>query len=182
MSWLIHALIIFALAIHVIPPGINVNVGHNRLQAIIATAIVVIIQVVMFGLGKLTGNAFLHLIGDWGKGVVFVIFFLISVRMAMEAFKLRKGEISLSLDNPKLMTLSGVAQGTNAFTVGMMFYYFPQVNFQTSLIALFLLSSFMIMPAIYTDKSKTSLTFVSLLYMIGALIMGVSAVLFLFKL
>ncbi len=181
MNWLIHALIIFALAIHVIPPGINKNVKSDRLQAIIATAIVVAIQVAMFGLGKLTGSAFLPLIGSWGKGVVFVIFFLVSVRMAMEAFKIRKGIINLSLDNPRLMTLSGVAQGTDAFVVGMVFYYFPDINFQTSLIALFLLSSFMIMPAIFTEKTKTSLTFTSLLYMTGTLIFGFSAVYLLFN-
>jgi len=182
MNWLLHALIIFALAIHVIPPGINTNVGADRLKAIIATVIVVVIQVMMFGLGKLTGNAFLHLIDSWGKGVVFVIFFIISVRMAMEAFKIRKGEINLSLDNPRLMVLTGVAQGTNAFVTGMMFYYFPLVKFQTSMIALLMLSTFMIMPAIYTEKKKSNLTFVTLLYMIGSLVFAFSSIYFLFTL
>jgi putative Mn2+ efflux pump MntP len=182
MNWFIHALIIFTLAIHVIPPGINLNVGSNRLQAIIATAIVTMVQISMFGLGKLTGDSFLHLIGNWGKGVVFFVFFLISVRMAMEAFKIRKGIINLSLDNPRLMLLTGIAQGTDAFAVGMMFYYFPKINFQTSLIALLLLSSFMIMPAIYTDKTKSSLTFVSFLYMLGSFVLGISAIYLLFKL
>ena len=182
MNWLIHALIIFALAIHVIPPGINKYVKSDRLQAIIATAIVVAIQVAMFGLGKLTGGAFLPLIGSWGKGVVFVIFFLVSVRMAMEAFKIRKGIINLSLDNPRLMTLSGVAQGTDAFVVGMVFYYFTDINFQISLIALFLLSSFMIMPAIYAKKKKSNFAFSAFLYMIGSLIFGFLSFYFLFKL
>jgi len=181
MNWLILALIIFALATHVIPSGITLNVGVDRLKAIIATAIVAILQVLMFGLGKLLGELFLDLIGNWGKGVVFVIFFLISVRMVMEAFKIRKGEINQSLDNPKLMALTGLAQGIDAFLVGMMFYYFPEVKFQTSMIGLFFLSTFMFLPAIYTDRTKTSLALVSLLYMVGSLIFGFSAIYFLFN-
>ncbi len=179
MNWLIYTLIIFALSVHVLPSGINLNVGMDRLKAFVATVIVALLQVLMFGVGKLLGSSFLHLIGGWGKGVVFVVFFLISVRMVMEAFKIRKGEIHQSLDNPKLMALTGLAQGIDAFLVGMMFYYFPEVKFQAGMIGLFLLSTFMILPAIFTVKTKTSLSFVSLMYIIGSLIFGVLAVYFL---
>ena len=182
MNWLLHALIMFALAIHVIPPGVNLNVGSDRLKAIIATVIVAGLQVVMLGLGKLLGGTFLHLIDGWGKGIVFVVFFMISVRMAMEAFKIRKGDITLNLDNPKLMVLTGLAQGTDAFLTGMMFYYFPLVKFQTSLVAILMLSIFMIMPAIYTEKKKSNLAFVSLLYMTGSFVFVFSSIYFLFTL
>jgi len=181
MNWFIHALIIFALAIHVIPPGIHLNVGSNRLQALMATAIVAVLQLLMFGTGKLLGGTFLHLIDSWGKGIVFVIFFLVGVRMAMESFKIRRGEIVLRLDNPKLMALTGLAQGIDAFLVGMMFYFFPNINFETSLIAIFFLSTFMIMPAIYTEEKKSSLVFTSLLYMVGSLIFVISSVYLLFN-
>lgn len=181
MNWFIHALIIFALAIHVIPPGIHLNVGSNRLQALMATAIVAVLQLLMFGFGKLLGGTFLHLIDSWGKGIVFVIFFLVGVRMAMESFKIRRGEIVLRLDNPKLMALTGLAQGIDALLVGMMFYFFPNINFETSLIAIFFLSTFMIMPAIYTEENKSSLVFTSLLYMVGAIIFVFTSIYFLFN-
>jgi len=175
MNWLLHASIIFALAIHVIPPGLHANIGSNKLQGILATVIVAIMQVLLFGLGKLIGSTFLHLVEGMKAGILFFTFFLVAVRMAMEAFKIRKGNIVVRLDNTKLMVLTGVAQGIDTFLIGMMLYFFPEVKFETSLIALLFLSAFLMMPAIYTEEKKSAFTFVSLLYMVGSVIFVFSA-------
>ena len=170
MNWLLHAFIIFALAVHVLPPGLHVNVGSNRLQAVMATIIVSLLQVIMFGFGRLIGGTFLHLLEGIKSGVIFFTFFLVGVRMAMEAFKIRKGNVVMRLDNTKLMLLTGVAQGVDAFLVGMVFYFFPEIKFETSLIALFLLSAFLILPAIYTDEKKNAFSLAALLYIFGSIV------------
>ncbi len=180
MNWLLHAFIIFALAIHVIPPGIHANVGSNRLQALLATVIVAMLQVLLFGFGKLTGDAFLHLVEGMKPGILFFTFFLVAVRMAMEAFKIRKGDVVMRLDNVKLMALTGIAQGVDAFLVGMMFFFFPAIKFETGMIALFFLSSFLMMPAIFTGEKKSAFSFTSMLYMTGALVFVFSALYSLF--
>ena len=180
MNWLLNTFIIFALAIHVIPPGLHLTVGSNRLQAIMATVIVAAIQMLMFGFGKMIGGTFLHLVEGMKTGILFFTFFLVSVRMTMEAFKIRKGDVVMRLDNTKLMVLTGVAQGIDAFLVGMMFYFFPEVKLETTLIALFLIASFLMMPAIYTGEKKGAYSFASLLYIFGALVFVFSALYFLF--
>ncbi|RLD87713.1 MAG: hypothetical protein DRJ09_09760 [Bacteroidetes bacterium] len=180
MNWLLHAFIIFALAIHVIPPGLHLNVDSNKVQAILATAIVAALQMLMFGFGKMIGGTFLHLVEGMKTGILFFTFFLVSVRMAMEAFKIRKGEVVMRLDNAKLMVLTGVAQGIDAFLVGMMFYFLPEVKFETSLIALFFLASFLMLSTIYTKEKKSTYAFGSLLYILGSLIFIFSALYFLF--
>jgi putative Mn2+ efflux pump MntP len=180
MNWLLNVLIIFALAVHVIPPGLHLTVGSNRLQAIMATAIVAVLQVMLFGFGRLMGGTFLHLVEGMKTGILFFTFFLVGVRMAMEAFKIRKGDVVMRLDNTKLMVLTGVAQGIDAFLVGMMFYFFPEVKLETILIALFLMASFLMMPAIYTGEKKGAYSFVSLLYLVGALVFVFSSLYFLF--
>ena len=170
MNWLIHSLIIFALAVQVVPAGLSLNPGSNRLKALIATVIMAVTQTVMFGLGKLLGNSFLHLVADWKGAIVFAVFFLIGIRMIMDAFKIRKDKVAYRLEEPKFMLLTSIAQSMNTFLAGMMFYFFNTVNFETSLIAILLLTSFMILPAIYTAKDKTSKSFATLLYMTGGII------------
>ncbi len=170
MNWLIHSLIIFALAVQVVPAGISLNVGSDRLKALTATVIMAFTQTVMFGLGKLLGNSFLHLVVNWRSGILFAIFFLIGIRMIMDAFKIRKDKVAYRLEEPKFMFLTSVAQSINTFLAGMMFYFFDTVNFETSLIAMFFLTGFMIMPAIYTKKDATSKSFASLLYVTGGAI------------
>jgi len=180
MNWLLHAFIIFALAVHVIPPGLHLNVGTNRVQAVLATIIVAALQVLLFGFGRLIGGTFLHLVEGMKTGILFFTLFLVGVRMAMEAFKIRKGNVVMRLDNTKLMVLTGVAQGIDAFLIGMMFYFFPGVKFETSLIALFFLTSFLMIPAIYTEEKKSAYAFASLLYILGSLVFVFAALYFLF--
>ena len=180
MNWLLHAFIIFALAIHVIPSGIHLNVGTNKVQAILAMVIVALLQVLLFGLGRLMGGALLHLVEGIKTGILFFTFFLVGVRMAMEAFKIRKGNVVMRLDNSKLMVLTGVAQGIDAFLVGMMFYFLPEVEFETSLIALFFLTSFLMLSSIYSEEKKSAYAFASLLYMLGSLVFVFSSLYFLF--
>ena len=170
MTWFIHALIIFALAVQVVPAGLSLNVGSDRLKALMATAIMVVVQTLMLGFGRLLSGSFMHLIAGWANGIVFAVFFMIGIRMIMDAFKIRKGKVAYRLEEPKFMLLTSIAQSINSFLAGMMFYFFGNINFQTSLIAIFLLTTFMILPAIYTVQDRTSRSFASLLYMIGGLI------------
>ncbi len=180
MNWLLNAFIIFALAIHVIPPGLHLTVGSNKVQAILATAIVAALQMLMFGFGKMIGGTFLHLVEGMKTGILFFTFFLVSVRMTMEAFKIRKGDVVMRLDNTKLMVLTGVAQGIDAFLVGMMFYFFPAIKLGSTFIVLFLMASFFVIIAIYTGEKKSAYSFTAFLYLVGALTFVFSAFYFLF--
>ncbi len=167
MNWLIHSLIIFSLSVQVVPAGFSLNVGSDRLKALTATAIMVSVQTLMLGLGKLLGGSFLHLIEQWKHIIIFAVFFLIGIRMLMDAFKIRKGKVAYNLENSKLAILTSIAQSINTFLAGMMFYFFTGINFETSLIAIFFLTSFMMLPAIYTKQDNTSRIFSSFLYVIG---------------
>ncbi len=175
MNWFIHALIIFSLATQVVPAGLSLNTRGDRLKAIMATAMMVAVQTAMFGFGKLLGSSFLHLVSDWANGIVFAVFFMTGIRMIMDAFKIRKGKIAYRLEEPKFMLLTSIAQSINTFIIGMMFYFFPQINFETSLIALFLLTAFMMMPAIYTTQDQTARSFASLLYILSGTVFTVLA-------
>jgi putative Mn2+ efflux pump MntP len=175
MNWFIHSLLIFALASQVVPAGISMNVGSNRLKALVATIIMAGMQTLMLALGRLLAGTFMHLIQDWSKGIVFAAFLLTGVRMVMDAFNIRKGKIAYRLEETKFIFLTAIAQSINTFLTGMMFYFFPVVNFETSLIAILLLSTFMMLPAIYTVQSKTSRSFAALLYVAAGIIFTFSA-------
>jgi len=167
MNWFIHALIIFSLSVQVVPAGLSYKAEKNKIKGALVAVVMVFVEVMMFGLGKLLGSSFLHLLANWKNGIVFAVFFITGVRMIMDAFKIRKGKVAYRLVEPKFVFLTAVAQSINTFIIGLMFYFFPHIDFKTSLIALSLLSFFMILPSIFTPQNRISLSFAAVLYVLG---------------
>ena len=121
----IIVLIIISLSVQVFP----VAVGIDRSKGIIAEAwfgsLLVVGQLFFFLVGYLLGDRFMHLMTGFKGVVIFIGFFLIGIRMMMEAFTVRKGERTYIIENTKTAALTAVAQGVNTFLAAIILTFIP---------------------------------------------------------
>ncbi|HMM12104.1 MAG TPA: manganese efflux pump [Bacteroidales bacterium] len=131
MVHLFNILFIIALGYNTFPLALGQNRDHrnSHLKNIFLATIFGLIQGVMYHLGDLLGNTFMHLFVKRYKWVVFGILAAVAVRMAIEAFNIRKGSRLFSFDNYSKFFIMTVSAGINTFIVGMAgFHFMPYGN------------------------------------------------------
>ena len=82
-------------------------------------------QGVMYSLGALLGNTFMHTMASFSKWVVFALCFSISYRMFLDTLKIKKGANLFMIEKKLHLILLSVALGVNAFIAGLMFDFLP---------------------------------------------------------
>ncbi|MDP3445943.1 MAG: manganese efflux pump, partial [Ignavibacteria bacterium] len=101
MKYILYILFIIALAYNTFPLALGLNRDHrnSHFTNIVLATIFGLIQGVMYYLGDLLGDSFMHVFVLRYKYVVFGIFVAVSIRMLLEALRIRRGERLFSFDN-----------------------------------------------------------------------------------
>jgi len=126
MKYTLYILFIIALAYNTFPLALGLNRDHRNphLINLLLASVFGLIQGVMYHIGAMLGDTFMHLFVIRYKWVVFGIFMAVSVRMLLEAVKIRKGARLFSFDNYVKFIIMAVAAGINTFIIGMTSDYF----------------------------------------------------------
>ncbi|PJB55241.1 MAG: hypothetical protein CO098_17320, partial [Bacteroidetes bacterium CG_4_9_14_3_um_filter_41_19] len=167
--------ILFFLAMQPFPVAIGIRVKHHWLNAIPFILLMGLMQTGMFWAGLQLGNFFMHFMDGFKGVVIFLCFALVGIRMMMEAFQIRKGERTYSLDKTVHVFFVSLAQAINTFLVGLIFTYIgyfdlPLYSF------LFIFSILFAATGVWLSPSKINLTLASLLYLLGGMVMLSAAV------
>ena len=125
MPELIVSVIILVLSFQVLPVAMGIDQNKGLNQTIWYALLLVLGQSLLFLFGYLLGERFMHLMEDFRGTVIFIGFFLIGIRLIMDAFKVRKGERTFSFDTTMPVLLASLAQGMNTFLAGLLLTYLP---------------------------------------------------------
>lgn len=125
MKYLVYILFIIALAYNTFPLalGLNRDKRNSHFLNVLLAVVFGLIQAAMYRAGALLGDTFMHLFEEQDQFAVFAILLAVSVRMMIEAFKIRRGERVFSFDNYVKFVMMAVAAGINTLIVGMTYSY-----------------------------------------------------------
>ena len=126
-------------------------------------------QGVMYSLGSLLGNTFMHMMERISQWVVLALCFSISYRMLINTLKIKNGSNLYFVETKKHLLLLSVALGINAFIAGLMFEFLPLFQNKTPYILVAVAFVWSII-AMLIPFSKMKLTLNSLLNLIFAAI------------
>lgn len=99
--------------------------GRNLMFALILA----LGQGVMYSLGSLLGETFMHLLEKLSKWLILALCFSIYYRMLINTLKIRKGENLFFIQTKKQLLLLSIAVGVNPFIAGLMTeFYEPFEN------------------------------------------------------
>ena len=117
----------------------------------------------------------MHLMENFKGIVIFIGFFLIGIRMIFDAFRVRKGERTYTVDSTKPVILASLAQGINTFLAGLILTYLP---FERQWLTIILTIATLLMAGIGTvmKPGKPSFSFASFLFLIGGIWMIFSSI------
>ena len=160
--------IIVVLSIQVIPAALGIDPKKDLNLTIWFALILILGQSTLFLIGFLLGHRLMHLMDDFKGTVLFIGFFLIGIRMIMEAFKVRKGERTFTFESTKSVILVSLALGINTFLAGLLFTY---LSFERHWLTVILTSATLVSVGIGTvmTPGKTGFTISSLLFLAGGL-------------
>lgn len=82
-------------------------------------------QGVMYRLGVLLGDTFMHTMASFSKWVVFALCFSIAYRMFIDTLKIKNGTNLFMVDKNLHLILLSVALGVNPFIAGLLFDFMP---------------------------------------------------------
>lgn len=99
----------------------NLQLGRKLAYAIV----IALGQGVMYTLGTLLGNTFMHTMASFSKWVVFALCFSISYRMLLDTLKIKNGTNLIMVEKNLHLILLSVALGVNSFIAGLMFDFMP---------------------------------------------------------
>ncbi|PKP29928.1 MAG: hypothetical protein CVT99_15320 [Bacteroidetes bacterium HGW-Bacteroidetes-16] len=167
--------ILFFLAMQPFPVAIGFRVKHHWLNVIPFILLMGLMQTGMFWAGLQLGNLFMHFMDDFKEVVIFLCFALVGIRMIMEAFQIRKGERTYSIDQATHVFFVSLAQAMNTLLVGLIFTYFVPFDLPLFII-LFIFSTLFAATGVWLSPSKPNLSLASLLYLLGGLVMLIAAV------
>ena len=103
----------------------NLQIGRKLMFAVILA----LGQGVMYILGSLLGETFMHLLTNISKWMVFALCFSIFYRMLMSTLKIKNGSNLFFIETKKQIILLSVALGVNSFIAGLMTeFYLPFQN------------------------------------------------------
>lgn len=118
---IIYTLFIISVAYNTFPLALGLNRDHRNphLTNILLAAVFGLLQGLMYHIGSMLGDTFMHVFVIRYKWVVFGIMGAVSIRMMMEAFRIRRGERLFSFDNYVKFVLMAIAAGINTLIIGM---------------------------------------------------------------
>lgn len=124
-------LFILALAYNVFPLALGLNRDRRtpHLVNVFHALIFGLLQGILYWVGVLLGDTFMHLLDQQQKLVVFGLLAAVGVRMFLEALKIRRGERLFSFDNYVKFMVMGIAAGINTMIVGMAASYYTPFGF-----------------------------------------------------
>ncbi len=176
----ISIVILLILSLQVMPVALGINNSKMNIFNVASSIFLLILgQVLLFLLGVLLGNHLMHLINGIKRFILFFGFFIIAVRMIMEALEIRKGKRTYLLDKAKQFILPSIAQAINTFLAGILFYFLP-VYLGKDLIYLSIFSLSFSVPFVFIKNEKHSMLAVSLLYMVSGGLLSLLSFYFLF--
>ena len=121
----------------------------------------------------------MHLLNNFKSTILFAGFFLIGIRMIIEVLRIRKGERTFVLEEKNSIVFASMAQSINTFLAALLLYFIPVDKL--SLAIILLVSSLVVSIAGMMIKAeRLSLSFASLLYLLGGVIIIVSSLYFIF--
>ncbi len=175
MSLILLVFILSALAFQVFPVSLGTDIKKGGVNSITIVVSLFLMQTLMLWLGIIVGRQFLHLSSGYANNVVFIGFFLVGMRIAMESFAIRKGERTYNSHNNQNIVLASLAQSINTFLAGMIFYFF---DFEEMLLLaiIFLLALLFSVAGSLINHNKQSLAFTSLVYLIGGVGLIISSI------
>ena len=175
MPELIVSVIILVLSFQVLPVALGIDQNKGLNQTIFYALVLVLGQSLLFLLGYLLGERFMHLMESFRGTVIFIGFFLIGIRMIMDAFKVRKGERTYTFDSTMPVVLASLAQGINTFLAGILLTNLP---FERQWLTIILTIATLILAGIGTmmKPGKTSFSLASFLFLSGGLWMIFSSI------
>lgn len=150
------------------------SVGRNLMSALILA----LGQGVMYVLGGLLGETFMHLLERISHWIVFALCFSIFYRMLMNTLKIKNGANLYFVQNIKQVFLLSIALGVNAFIAGLMTeFYIPFQNLTPYiLIGVAFLWSIASMSMPFTKMKLTFSSFLNLICAFVILLKGLLAV------
>ena len=116
--------ILFFIAAQLFTVAIGIDFKQSGAKAILFVLSLALGQALLFWLGYSLGSLFMHLMEGFKSFVVFAALFLIAIRMMMESFQVWKGLRTYIIDSFRISVFAGLAQGINAFLVGLLFCFF----------------------------------------------------------
>ncbi len=121
MKFALYILFILAISYNVFPLALGLNRDRRspHLVNVFHAIIFGLLQGIMYYIGVTLGDTFMHLLEENYRFFVFGILGAVAVRMAIEAFKIRKGARLFSFDNYVKFMIMGVAAGINTLIIGM---------------------------------------------------------------
>lgn len=168
MTLSIVIFILFALAFQVFPVSLGINIKKDLPKSMAIVLVLILSQAFMFWLGIFVGKRFLHLTTGFENIIVFIILFLIGLRITIDSFSVRKGERTFNSDSIQNVILASMAQSINTFLAGMLFYFFafPEMFLVAILLSLAMLVSII---GSLLKLNKQNLIFSSMIYLFGGI-------------
>lgn len=176
----ISIVILLIMSFQVMPVAVGIDNGKMNLFNVVSGIFLLILgQTLLFLMGIWLGNRFMHLISGIHHIILFIGFFLIAIRLIMEAFAIRKGERTYLFEKASLFILPSVAQAINTFLAGVLFFFLP-IDLTKDILYLSIFSLSFSVPFIFIKNDKHSLSAISLLYAIGGAFISILSFYFLF--
>jgi len=179
MIYSLPIVLVILLSFQVFPVALGISGKENLRNTILPVVILALSQIVLFLAGYYLGKKFMYLLRDYKSTVLFAGFFIIGIRMFIDAFKIRKGERIYKLNDQRQIILAAIAQSVNTFLAGLLLFFIP-LNIVTVSAVLFSASLTMAVGGVVLIPGKQSLSFASLLYLIGGILIVVSSVYIIF--
>jgi len=174
LDFTVIAILLF-LAAQLFTVAIGIDFKQSGAKAILFVFSLAIGQAFLFWIGYSLGNLFMYLMEGFKSFVIFAALFLIAIRMLMESFQVWKGLRTYSLDSLRLSVFASLAQGINAFLVGLLFIFLPfEKNWLT--IVLFAFALLFSLAGALVKTTKNSLTFAALMFVLGGILMTFSSI------
>jgi putative Mn2+ efflux pump MntP len=167
--------ILFFLASQLFTVAVGIEFKQSGAKAILFVFSLAVGQAFLFWLGYSIGSLFMHLMESFKSFVVFTAFFLIGIRMLMESFQVWKGLRTYSLDSIRFSVFASLAQGINAFLVGLLFVFLPFEKNWLSLVLIAFAFLFSLAGAV-VKSTKNSITFAALMFVLGGVVMIFSSI------
>jgi putative Mn2+ efflux pump MntP len=175
MQQLSVTLLVTILAFQVLPVALGIDFRKAPAKGIWFGLLLLLGQLLLFMAGYYLGLRFMHLLDNYIGTIVFAGFFIVGIRLIIEAFKVRKGERTFVVDQSSTVVLVSLAQGINTFLAGILISSISD-DYQQLAGVLLLSTLIMLIFGIALKPIKTSYTVSSLLYMLGGLTTIVGAI------
>lgn len=176
----ISIVILLILSFQVMPVALGIDNSKMNVFNIASSIFLLILgQVLLFLLGVLLGDRFMYLISGIKRYILFIGFFIISVRLVMEALEIRKGKRTYLLEKANQFILPSIAQAINTFLAGILFHFLI-FDLTQDLIYLSVFSLAFCVPFAFIKNQKHTILAISLVYMIGGILLGLLSFYFLF--